>query len=251
MVRHKITKIAMLCLLVTSGVATFAQSASTGPNKVYIEQVGNTNTVTIEQVGGTNNVGGIANATPSSTNYATITGSTNTITLTQTGDSNLGQYNIKGNNNVYTSNVHGNTNSTKLTVGDSSHASNLRNTITETITGDTNTIVQNIVGNDITSTLVISGNLNQVTKDLKSSNGISDVSITGNNNKLDIEQFDVAGANGHYLKKVIVGDYNSIITQQQGTNDTTVDLKVAGDHNTITVRTSSSAIINPRTAVAR
>jgi hypothetical protein len=163
----------------------------------------------------------------------------------------LAQYNIKGNNNAYTSTVLGNSNSTKLTVGDSSHASNLRNTITETITGDTNTIIQNIVGNDITSLLAITGNMNEVTKDLKSSNGTSDVAITGNNNKLDIEQFDVAGANGHYLKKVITGDYNSIITQQQGTNDTTVDIKVAGDHNTITVRTSSSAIVNPRTAVAR
>ena len=33
---------------------------ATGPNKVYIEQVGNSNLITIEQVGGTNNVGGIA-----------------------------------------------------------------------------------------------------------------------------------------------------------------------------------------------
>jgi len=54
------------------------------------------------------------------------------------------------------------------------------------------------------------------------------------------------------LKQVIAGNYNSIITQQQGTNDTTVDIKTTGDHNTITVRTSSASTIStPRTAVPR
>jgi hypothetical protein len=87
---------------------------------------------------------------------------------------------------------------------------------------------------------------------LKSSNGISDISITGGGNKLDIEQFDASGANGHYLKQIISGSSNSVMTQQQGTNDTTVDIKTTGDNNTITVRTSSaSTITNPRTAVAR
>jgi hypothetical protein len=253
--KHDIKMIKMLValplLFATTLVFAQAQNLSTGPNNVYIEQVGNTNTVTIEQVGGTNRVGGIANATPSNTNYATITGSSNVLTLTQTGDNNLNQYNVKGNNNVYTNTTTGNGNKSKLTVGDANNASNLRNLVTETITGNDNTIIQNIIGNDITSTLAIIGSTNEVTKDLKSTNGISDISITGSNNKLDIEQFDVAGASGHYLKQVIAGNYNSVITQQQGTNDTTVDIKTTGDHNTITVRTSSSAIATPRTAVAR
>jgi len=76
--------------------------------------------------------------------------------------------------------------------------------------------------------------------------------ITGDNNKLDIEQLDASGANGHNLKKVIQGNTNSIVTQQQGINDTTIDIKATGDSNTITIRTSSaSTIANPKTAVAR
>ena len=227
-------------------------NTATGPNKVYIEQVGNTNTITLEQTGGTNNIGGVANSTPSNTNYATITGNSNIVSMIQKGDNNLGQYNIKGNNNEYTSNVTGNNNKTKLTVGDATNANNLRNEIIETITGDDNTVIQNLIGNDIKSTLLIVGSLNEITKDLKSTNGISDISITGDSNKLDIEQFDASGATGHNLKKVIQGNTNSIITQQQGTNDTTIDIKAIGDNNTITVRTTSAATVaTPRTAVAR
>ncbi len=229
---------------------SMAQTAVTGPNKVYIEQIGNTNTVTIEQVGGTNSIGGTANATPSSTNYATISGSSNVVAMIQTGDNNLGQYNIKGSNNTYTSTVTGSGNKTKLDAGDQ-NTNTLRAAITETVTGNNNTAIQTVIGNDITSTLGITGNTNEVTKVLKSTNGVSDIAITGNNNKLDIEQVDASGANGHNLKQVIAGDYNSIVTQQQGTNDTTVDIKTTGSHNTITVRTSSSTIVNPSTAVAR
>ena len=47
------------------------------------------------------------------------------------------------------------------------------------------------------------------------------------------------------------GNYNSISTQQQGSNDTTVNIKTTGNHNTITVRTSSSSIASPVSAVAR
>jgi hypothetical protein len=246
------SKLLTACVLSTLAwsTVTVAQSAATGPNKVYIEQVGNTNTITIEQVGGTNSIGGTANATPSSTNYATITGSSNVLAMVQTGDNNLGQYNIKGSNNTYTSTVTGTGNKTKLNAGDQ-NTNTLRSVITETISGDDNTVIQTVVGSDITSTLAITGNTNEVTKVLKSTNGISDISITGGNNKLDIEQVDASGANGHNLKQFIAGDYNSIVTQQQGTNDTTVDIKTTGSHNTITVRTSSSAIVTPGTAVAR
>ena len=107
--------IIVLALLSTPVFAT--DPNATGPNKVYIEQIGNTNTVTIEQVGGTNNVGGINGTTnasgtdhstthtpdaPSSLNYALINGNTNVVTLTQTGNNNSAQYNIKGSQNTYT-----------------------------------------------------------------------------------------------------------------------------------------------------
>jgi hypothetical protein len=62
---------------------------------------------------------------------------------------------------------------------------------------------------------------------------------------------DAAGANGHYLKQVVAGDFNSVTTQQQGSNDTTVDIRATGSHNTITVRTSSSTIASPATAIVR
>ena len=113
------------------------------------------------QVGGTNNVGGIAGSVavdaagvstltvtaPSSSNYGTITGSSNQVAITQHGDANSAQYNIKGNQNVYTSTVTGNGNQTKLSIGDT-NTNGLRNTVTETITGNTNMTITNIVGSD-------------------------------------------------------------------------------------------------------
>ena len=241
--------IAMLVGLVVVPTS-FAQSASTGPNKVYIEQIGNTNTITIQQTGGSNDVGGTTSATPGSTNYGTITGSANTLSITQTGDTNLNQYNIRGSTNIYSSTITGNTNSSKLVVGDTTTPA-LRNTLTETVLGNTNILDTTVVASDVVSTIAIAGNTNEVTSILRSSRGVSDIDIAGNNNKLEIDQLDAAGANGHLLKQVIVGNYNSITTQQQGTNDTTVDLKTTGDQNTITIRTSSTAIAAPKTAVAR
>ena len=63
------TVLSVLALSLLSGTS-MAQvlNTATGPNKVYIEQVGNTNTITLEQTGGTNNIGGVANSTPSNTN---------------------------------------------------------------------------------------------------------------------------------------------------------------------------------------
>jgi hypothetical protein len=55
----------------------------------------------------------------------------------------------------------------------------------------------------------------------------------------------------HGLTVDTTGDYNSITTQQQGSNDTTVDIKTTGSNNTITVRSSNSAIISPVSAIAR
>jgi hypothetical protein len=246
---------------------TQAQSSvATGPNKVYIEQIGSSNTLTIEQVGGTNMVGGVTEtsktisntnvttlvpADPSATNYGTITGSTNTLAITQTGNNNSAQYNIKGNNNIYNSTVTGNNNQTQLNIGDVNNANNLRNSVNEVITGNDNLAYTNLVGSDITSALSVTGSSNQVVQDLKSTNGTSTIDITGSNNILYAQQVDSAGANGHSLVQNILGDYNSITTQQQGSNDTTVNISTNGSHNTITVRSSSSSVASPLTAIAR
>ncbi len=260
-------KLLTVLLCSYAGIGVAQSTAATGPNKVYIEQVGSGNTITIEQVGGTNNVGGVTTTVatavsstgittltpdaPSASNYGTITGSTNTLNITQTGNANSAQYNIRGSNNQYTSTVTGNGNQTKLTVGNVNNATNTQNIITELISGNNNMIIQDVVGSDINTNTSITGNNNQVTSSLLNSRGTVTNTIQGNANVFNVQQIDAAGANGHVLAMNTVGDYNSITTQQQGTNDTTVNIQTTGSNNTITVRTSSSAIVSPVTAIAR
>jgi hypothetical protein len=241
-----------------------AQNVATGPNKVYLEQIGSTNTIVVQQVGGTNNVGGTGgnvsvdssgvttftpNA-PDSTNYATITGANNVVGLSQTGSNNAAQYNITGSNNTYNSTVAGNNNQTRLIMGAGNTTANY-NTVTETVVGNNNLILQNVQGSNVVSGIGIVGSTNQVTTDLLSNRGSSNIQITGSTNVINAEQTGGAGANGHILVNNVVGDYNSITTQQQGSIDTTIDLKTTGSFNTITVRSSDSAIVSPRTAIAR
>jgi hypothetical protein len=104
------------------------------------------------------------------------------------------------------------------------------------------------VGNDIVSTLSITGSTNEVNKDLLSTNGSSNVTITGNTNLFNIQQKD---GGTHTLVASINGDSNSLSTQQQGSNNTAFGIVVDGAHNTITLRSSNTAIATPLTAVAR
>jgi hypothetical protein len=254
----------MFAVLAFVSVNAAAQNVATGPNKVYLEQIGSTNTIVVQQVGGTNNVGGtngnvvVGNngvtvftpAAPSSTNYATITGSNNTVGLDQTGSNNSAQYAITGSNNTYNSTVAGNNNQTRLIMGGAGTPANY-NTITETVTGSNNLILQNVQSSNTVSNIGIVGSTNQVTTDLLSSRGSSTIQITGSTNVINAEQTGASGATGHILVNNVVGDYNSITTQQQGSIDTTIDLKTTGSFNTITVRSSDSAIVNSRTAIAR
>jgi hypothetical protein len=112
-------------------------------------------------------------------------------------------------------------------------------------------IMQTVVGDRIMSTIGITGNSNQVTNELKSTNGVVNNTIVGSFNIINSQQIDSAGGVGHQLVLNTVGDYNSITTQQQGTNDTTINVATQGNHNTITVRSSSSAIVTPATAIVR
>lgn len=250
---RKIIKTLVLASMMLFGGQTYAQTVLPviGPNKVFIEQVGSHNVVTIEQVGTGNLVGGVASGGPSSSNYGTITGSNNTLSMTQTGDMNKAQYNLLASDSWYTSTISGSSNETKLTIGDINNANNLRVRVTETVTGDQNKIIQNIIGSDIISNITITGDQNEVNKNLLSAMGQSDLTVSGNNNKFDVEQTGIGGAAGHKVTQNITGDFNSIVTQQQGSNDTIINIAVNGGHNTITVRTSSVAIVNPMTAVAR
>ena len=241
-----------------------ATDPSSGPNNVYLEQVGNSNTVTIEQVGGTNNIGGVTSTksidqdhittltinNPSSLNYATITGNSNDVTITQHGLIDWAAYNIYGDHNTYLSAITGNSNKTKLTVGDPNDPTTTSsyNSITENVTGNSNLIIQNLIGNYITSGINITGSSNQITQQLLSSSGTSNIDINGNSNVLFTEQTD---AGVHNLTLNVVGGFNSITTQQQGNNNTDVNLTITGTNNTTTIRTSSTTIVNPMTAVAR
>ena len=265
----------MMSVMASSGLAT-AQSP-TGPNNVYIEQIGNQNVISIQQIGSANQVGGTTNnsiavstgglsvpggvtllqpAAPSESNYGTIRGNQNVLTINQTGDGNSAQYNIKGNQNTYISNVTGDGNQTNLTIGiagtGSSPGVNTNNvTVNETILGNQNMILQNITGNNVTSTTNITGGNNQVTNSLLSPSGSIMNNITGNYNITNSQQTDSAGASGHSLVMNTTGDYNSITTQQQGNIDTNVNIATMGNNNTITVRTSNAAIVNPVSAIQR
>jgi hypothetical protein len=250
-------------LFLAASVSALA-AGNTGPNRVYVEQIGNSNTITIEQVGGSNSVGGTAGGVaidetgvstltvtaPSTSNYGTVSGSSDTIILTQHGDSNQAQYNIKGSNNNYFSTVTGNSNQTKLTIGNQ-NTNGLRNNVTETLIGNNNMIIRAIVGNDNVSTTSATGSDNQITETVTTSNADHTLTIFGSSNVVNAQQVDAAGGAGHSLTNLISGNYNSITTQQQGTNDTTVNLVTNGDHNTITVRTSSSTISTPVSAIVR
>ncbi len=57
-------KFKLLTVLLLSLSFNVAAQTATGPNNVYIEQIGSSNTVVIEQVGGTNRVGGVTVTTP-------------------------------------------------------------------------------------------------------------------------------------------------------------------------------------------
>jgi hypothetical protein len=145
----------------------------------------------------------------------------------------------------------GNGNQTRLTIGNPNSATNSQNVITEQIIGNSNMIIQDVVGSNITTNTVLDGDSNQVTSSLLSSRGSVSNVTNGNSNVFNIQQMDAAGANGHQLAMMTTGDFNSITTQQQGTNDTTVNIQTQGSNNTITVRTSSSSIVSPATAIAR
>lgn len=256
----------LLILLLLSN-AVFA-AGPTGTNNVYIEQLGSTNTIIIDQIGGTNNIGGTTLVSPISyganniitsfvpsaaatTNYATITGSTNQVTLNQTGDGNWAQYNITGNNNIYSSLITGMQNQTLLTIGVVGTPSST-NIVNETVSGDTNFIIQSLTKDNIHSTIAITGSSNQITTRLNSMNGVDTTTAIGNFNSFINEQ-DKGGV-GHQLTQLITGDFNSIVTQQQGSNDSMIDINTTGNNNTITVHSTNDAtlgIVGLKSAVAR
>jgi hypothetical protein len=163
-------------------------------------------------------------------------------------------YFIFGNNNTYNSTVTGSNNQTQLTIGDQLNSNNLHNIINETFSGDSNMSFHHIIGNYITSNLTVAGNLNQITQNLNGVTGTasfsdsSNINVSGNSNILNTQQTDVGI---HSVTETVVGSNNAIYTQQQGANNTNVDINTQGSYNTVTIRTSSSSIVSPQSAIAR
>jgi len=245
----KLLRLMLAGFLVTSALY---QPAFGNPNSVYIAQFGVSNNVMIDQIGGNNGVGGVASAPPSDTNYATISGDINTVVLSQVGLNNLAQYSIYGSTNSYTSTVSGGNNVNKLRIGSMSLSKN-ENTITENITGSNNFTDQTVTADQVVSNVIIDGSYNDTITTLSSNKGnvFIEVQNMGYLNRVEVEQMDSAGVTGHSAKAVIDGTQNSVLIQQQGTNDSIVDVKISGYTNTVTVRSSSSTIVNPRVAPPR
>ena len=60
-----------------------AYALDTGPNKVYIDQIGDSNRITIQQVGGTNSVGGVTTSTDTTVSGANATVTDQQFTVAQ------------------------------------------------------------------------------------------------------------------------------------------------------------------------
>lgn len=226
---NKMIKGFVIALSIACSASALAQSTD---NKVHIDQVGSSNTVTLTQAGSGNTIG---NGTA---DYATITGDSNAVTVTQTGDNNKMQYKITGSTNTFTNVTTGNGNDVLVTCGTSDGACT-GVIIDQNITGDNNKLVETIAGNAISSKTKIVGNLNDLEYNLTSSNGKLDIDISGDSNVMRHTQSGAAGVVGHDLKVVLIGSLNQVTTTQAGTIDTTVDIKINGGSNVITVSTSN------------
>lgn len=242
--------LAVICGALLSGgaLAQLAPPLMATPNEVYLEQIGNSNDTDITQIGVSNIIRGFGG--PFSN--AILSGNTNVIHIEQTGDNTLSQYAIYGSTSSYNSRITGNLNTIKFKAG-TGLASVSTLYAREVINGTANEVTQTVTANSVRTEVLLEGNLNDVITTLSSNNGVTLVeTLVGSiNNGVEIEQLDSAGANGHSSQVSIQGAANSVLLQQQGTNDTSVNVKITGDLNVVTVRSSSTAILNSRTAVPR
>lgn len=223
-------------------------SASAAINSVYIDQIGNSNNIEILQIGTDNTVKGFGG----SDSNAVSKGNNNVMLIEQIGNNNTLQYEANGSANQVRSRITGNGNTSKIRLGTPTTPVTAV-ILNETVIGNGNTTEQNIGASNVTSTIKIDGSNNNVSTVLNSVRGNSYVELMPNsvNNTVEIEQLDSAGINGHVASVVLLGTSNAILIQQQGTVDTVTRLNVTGDSNTITVRSSSSTIIDSRTAQSR
>ena len=211
-----------------------SQSFAGTINNVYIDQVGSGSTITLNQQGSNNEIGNETTAT-------ILHGNGQTVSISQVGSGNTHKVNVEGTNSNINSTVTGDNNTTTINCGASPSTSCNDTAITATVTGGGNT--SNITaGAKSTISAVVSGSTNNTTINSATTNLLgarADVKETGDSNVVNVQQAGPAGSNGFDTKVDVNGSSNNVAVTQNGTIDSTVNIKSVGSNNNITVTTSN------------
>ena len=208
------------------------QYANAAGNSVYVDQIGSGSTVNMIQTGNSNAIG-------NATSKARVDGNNNTVTVEQIGNSNIAALTITGDGVTVQSVATGNSNDVSIACGVGGSCTG--SSITNLITGDGNTVVQNTEG-VMTSIVTISTNNNTV--DIQNDSTAvagskSTVTISsGGANTVEIKQTGAAGTNGHDADVMIVGASNTVDIKQGGSFDSKVVSTITGSSNSLTVKSN-------------
>jgi hypothetical protein len=221
--------IAMLVGLVVLSTS-FAQTVSTGPNKVYIEQIGDASNIILNQTGQSNRIG-----TTDQTRLL-LQGNNQTVTVTQTGNQNTVEGQIKTADNVdSTITQTGDQNTVTLDQGDSVSVAGSTQTITVTGNLNTATLTQGNTSSstDAVQTIAITGDQNAYTSVINADDVVNSVAVVGDSNTVSMLQ------NGHSGKNVelnVTGNSNTHTIQQKSTlNVDTLKINTTGNSSTVAV----------------
>jgi hypothetical protein len=209
------------------------QYANAAGNSVYVDQIGDGSTINITQTGNSNAVG-------NATNKATFNGGNNLVTVEQIGNTNIANINIQGAGNTISSQVTGDSNSVEISCGAGSGGCS-GSTITNTITGDGNAVTQNHDGTTISTVSITSDNntvnINNTSTAAAGAKSAVDIS-GGGGNEVAITQAGAAGVNGHDASVTIIGATNTVDVKQGGSVDSKVVSSINGSGNTLTIKSN-------------
>jgi hypothetical protein len=220
----------------TSGISTAQTNQITASravthsgNGVYIEQVGDHNDLTIIQDGNDNLIAG-KNSTTNSYVNAEIDGNNNTTTMTQRGE-----------NNVILFGITGDSNTTTVNQGDAATADDNRAEFL--IGGDHNTISitqkhNNGIGNNghYVAIGVAGDNNNVLTSQTNDSEKIGFISITGDDNDIDLNQ---QGSGDNYAE-IAVGSDQTVDVTQDGSGNHNASISMSGYESGLDLTQDSS-----------
>lgn len=187
------------------------------------------------QTGSNNKLGTSAQST-------LLYGNSQVITITQIGANNTGNFNIQGNSSNVTSNITGNLNTVTVDCGTTPSAS-CNDTLIEANATGNNNVLNVTAGAKSTAKININGDTNTATINSATTNLLgakSQIDIAGgNSNTVNVSQSGPAGANGFDAKIDITGGSNTVGVTQNGTIDSTVNIKTVGSGNSITIATGN------------